>query len=157
MSKFKHRGYTASVSYSVDDNILVAEVENINSLILTSAENIDDLHREFCAAIDAYISDCKAEGTEPDKPYSGTFNCRVGPDAHRKAACIAGKWGVSLNEVVRIALFQLVDRYDHRNLPTVELKLRSGAVFENKYPFVAEDAGERSQRSVEMSNPYGPN
>ena len=44
------------------------------------------LEADFIAAIDSYITDCKHESVEPEKPFKGNFNVRISPQLHQKAA-----------------------------------------------------------------------
>lgn len=111
MNTLEHKNYRASVEYSSEDEIFVGKVLDIEALILFSADSVQGLKIEFAAAIDEYLEECKREGTEAQKPYKGTFNVRVGPEYHRRAAKMAISWGVSLNEFMRIAVIQAVDRH----------------------------------------------
>lgn len=108
----KYKGYTAVVSFSAEDKLLIGQIENIEALVLFSAESIPDLEHEFHAAVDSYIADCKLEGTEPEKPYKGSFNVRIGCDNHRRAAGIAKRLKISLNDVVKTAVEQFLDRQE---------------------------------------------
>jgi hypothetical protein len=43
-------------------------------------------------------------GKEPDKEFKGTFNIRISPELHRKAALKANQLGISLNQLVSDAI-----------------------------------------------------
>ncbi len=58
--------------------------------------------------IDEYLEDCKKEGKEPDKPFSGQFNLRITPELHRQITLKAKKQNVSLNTFVEQALERIV-------------------------------------------------
>jgi predicted HicB family RNase H-like nuclease len=118
MNMLKYKSYSAKVDYSQADELLVGEVCDIDALILFSAASVPELKVEFERAVDQYLAECAARNVEADKPYSGTFNVRVGGDLHRKAATIARTWGVSLNQVMCSAIEQIVDRHCHQPVVT---------------------------------------
>jgi predicted HicB family RNase H-like nuclease len=107
----EYQGYKAKVTYSREDDVLVGRVIDVDALIMFSGSSIAELKAEFQAAIDSYLAECAELGIQPEKPYKGSFNVRVGCEAHRKAANKAKAWGVSLNEFVRLAIEQAVDRH----------------------------------------------
>jgi len=59
-----------------------------------------ELESDFKGAIDNYLNDCKKEGILPEKPYKGSFNVRISPDLHQKAALLALEEKMSLNSFV---------------------------------------------------------
>lgn len=118
MNMLKYKNYNAKVEYSQADELLVAEVCDIDALILVSAASVPELKIEFESAIDQYLADCAARNIPAHKPYSGSFNVRVGGELHRKAAVIARSWGVSLNQVMCSAIEQIVDRHCHQSAVT---------------------------------------
>ncbi len=54
--------------------------------------------------MDDYLEACAENGTEPEKPYKGSFNVRVSPEIHREAAICAAQQGTSLNGFIAAAL-----------------------------------------------------
>lgn len=115
MSDLNYKGYTAKVTFSPEDGLLVGQVCDVEALILFSAESVSEIKVEFHAAIDAYLADCAEAGIAAEKAYKGSFNVRVGGELHRRSACIARDWNLTLNEFVRIALEQAVDRHACRS------------------------------------------
>jgi predicted HicB family RNase H-like nuclease len=119
MSKLNltHKGFTGSSEVSFDDDCLHGKVQFIDDLISYEGNTPSELKESFIAAVDRYLDYCKQTGKPANKPYSGTFNVRVGADLHRKAAECAQRRGVPLNEVVARALQVAVD---HDGLAKVE-------------------------------------
>jgi predicted HicB family RNase H-like nuclease len=64
---------------------------------------LDELKRDFEAAVDDYLAELEAKGERP-KPYKGVFNVRTSPDMHRRLASLADARGVKLNALVNEAL-----------------------------------------------------
>lgn len=99
-----HLGYQGSVMVSFEDGILHGAILNINDLVTYEAETIPELKIAFQESVEEYIEYCKSKGLAPNKPMSGSFNVRIGPDLHKKAVQFANSKGLALNEVVKSAI-----------------------------------------------------
>ncbi len=99
-----YKGYTGSVEFSEEDDCLFGKVLGIRSLISYEGESVAGLRKDFEEAIDDYLALCSENGTEPEKPYKGSFNVRVSPEMHREAAICAAQQGISLNGFIADAL-----------------------------------------------------
>ncbi len=98
--KFSYKGYTGSIEVSVEDSCLHGEILFIGDIITYEGDGVDELRTSFEEAVDRYVSYCEETGKPANKPYSGTFNVRIGEKLHREAvkqACLEGK---KLNEFV---------------------------------------------------------
>ena len=109
-NRLAYKGYTAAVEFSPEDMLLIGRVDDIDSLILFSAEDAATLKAEFHRAVDEYIAYCDEVGAQAERPCKGTFNIRIGSDLHRKAATAAKTHGVTLNEIVKRAVAAYVQR-----------------------------------------------
>lgn len=76
MDYLEYKGYKGSVEYSKEDNCLCGKVQGMGNkaLILYEGTTIDELRKDFEEGIDSYLEECKADGIEPVKPFSG-FVC----------------------------------------------------------------------------------
>lgn len=108
-----HQGYIGSVVVDFEDNTLHGKVLFINDLITYEAASPDALQQEFEAAVEDYIDTCKELGKSPDKAFSGSFNVRVEPLLHRRAAIEAKINNISLNEIVKSALEEKLSKSNH--------------------------------------------
>ncbi|MDR2145528.1 MAG: type II toxin-antitoxin system HicB family antitoxin [Tannerella sp.] len=106
MERLNYKGYTGSIEYSKEDNCLFGEVLGLRkeACITYEGNTAAELYDDFKAGIDHYIACCKAEGKEPQKPYSGTLNIRIPSEIHRKIAMLAKDKQVSINTIVRDSL-----------------------------------------------------
>jgi predicted HicB family RNase H-like nuclease len=93
-----YRGYTARVEFDPRDNIFVGRVIGIPETITFHGETVTKLTKDFHAAVNHYIADCKATGRKPHKSYSGRLLLRLPPEVHAHAAMMAEAQGKSLNE-----------------------------------------------------------
>ena len=98
-STLNYKGYTGTIEIDTDSERLCGQVLFIRGLIVYEADTLLDLRRNFAAAVDEYLASCAADGTSPEKPASGTFNVRIGPELHA-----AHHADISLNEWMKRAV-----------------------------------------------------
>jgi predicted HicB family RNase H-like nuclease len=111
MSKaLRYKGYTGSIEVSVEDGCLFGKIQFINDLVGYEGETVDELRQSFQSAVDGYLDTCKELGEEPEKPFKGSFNVRIGSELHREAAVAASQDGISLNEFVARGVKEAIER-----------------------------------------------
>ena len=110
MNKLTHKGYTGTIDVSIEDDCLHGQILFIDDIITYEGDTVDDIKSSFKEAVDHYLAYCKETGKPANKPYSGTFNVRVGQDLHRKAVEIAYHRGIKLNDFVTQALQLAVEQ-----------------------------------------------
>jgi predicted HicB family RNase H-like nuclease len=96
----KYKEYYGSVHYSDEDRVFFGKIEFIRALVSYEGTDVESLRRAFQAAVDDYLDTCKEQGSEPEKPFKGTFNVRIGPELHQRVAVAAAQQGVSLNSFI---------------------------------------------------------
>lgn len=105
MSSFiNYRDYTGSVEFSEEDRIFHGKVIGIKDMISFEGDSVETLINDFHNAVDEYLEFCSKNGKEPEKPFKGSFNVRIQPELHRKAALAASERGLSLNAFVEDAI-----------------------------------------------------
>jgi predicted HicB family RNase H-like nuclease len=104
MKYLEYKGYTGSIEYSPEDNLLYGKVLGIRGLISYEGTTGKDLERDFQEAINHYLAACEESGVEPEKPFKGNFNVRIPTDLHKKAALYAMETQTSLNHFVAEAI-----------------------------------------------------
>lgn len=80
----------------------------IRDLITYEAGSLEQLKKEFEFSVDDYLLSCKERNKEPDKPFKGSFNVRIGQDLHRKAMMQAIEQDMNLNEFVKQSIEKAV-------------------------------------------------
>lgn len=108
MSQLEYKEYVGTVEYSAEDECLHGKLAFIRDLVTYEAGTAKQLAKEFKAAVDEYLADCNALGKEPNKPFKGSLNIRIGSDLHRGAAMAAEESGVKLNDFIRQAVREKV-------------------------------------------------
>lgn len=103
-SMLEYKGYHASIEFDADDNIFVGEVFGITDSLNFHGSTVEELKNMFEQSIDNYLELCEKIGKNPDKEFSGTFNVRIPPELHKKAALAATKQKITLNQYVLKAI-----------------------------------------------------
>ena len=100
MKNLEYKGYTGTIEFSKEDDLLYGKVLGIKGLISYEGNTGKELEDDFIAAIKTYLDDCKNDGIKPEKPFKGSFNVRLSPSLHQEAAMLAMKYKTSLNNFV---------------------------------------------------------
>ena len=99
-----YKGYTGSVEFSEEDAVFHGKVVGIKALISYEGDGVSAITQDFRNAIDEYLDFCAENDKEPEKPFKGSLNVRIGAELHRKAALAASMRGISLNAFVEDAI-----------------------------------------------------
>lgn len=108
--KLEYKGYHANICFDEDDLLFVGDVYGIQDSLNFCGYNVDELVENFHHVIDDYLDFCKEVGKSPDKEYKGSFNVRMTPELHRKAAAMADSQNKTLNQFVIQAVELAVSR-----------------------------------------------
>jgi predicted HicB family RNase H-like nuclease len=100
----EYKEYIGSVRYSSEDEVFHGKIQGIRDLVTYEGTDVESLKRSFHEAVDDYLATCRKRGKEPEQPFKGSFNVRVGRDLHRRAAVFASEHKKKLNSVVSEAL-----------------------------------------------------
>ena len=93
-----YKGYTASMNFDTEDQVIVGRVLDIDDIIAFHGESVAEFQTHFHLAIDAYLAASIALGSAPDKPASGKVMLRIAPEIHAAALKAAARSGTSLNK-----------------------------------------------------------
>jgi predicted HicB family RNase H-like nuclease len=99
-----HKGFIGSVHYNSNDRVFFGKIEGINDLVTFEGTSVDELENAFKFMVDEHIKDCEEEGIPVEKSYKGSFNIRLNPGIHKKAAQLALMKGITLNQLVQKAI-----------------------------------------------------
>jgi len=100
MKYLDYKGYTGTIEYSTEDELLFGKVVGIKGLISYEGTTGSELESNFRATIDDYLADCKDDGITPEKPFKGSFNVRIAAELHRSLALTAMQLGTSQSLLV---------------------------------------------------------
>ncbi len=124
----EYKGYIGSVDFSSDDKVFFGKIVGIKDLVTFEGESVPGLESAFHEVVEDYLQTCKTLGKDPEKTYKGTFNVRVSSDLHKKAAVLASRRNMSLNQIVKFALRWIINHEkevepDLKDYSTVEKEL----------------------------------
>jgi predicted HicB family RNase H-like nuclease len=102
--ELSYKGYLGSLEASIEDGCLHGRILFIDDLITYEGDTVPAIQIAFQQAVDRYFAHCERTGKQPNRPYSGTFNVRIGPELHSRAAKAAHLKKVKLNEYVKQAI-----------------------------------------------------
>jgi predicted HicB family RNase H-like nuclease len=100
----EYKGYWGTVEYDADAKLFHGDIVNTRDVITFQGTTVKEIERSFKDSIDDYLTWCKEEGAEPEKPYSGKFNLRLSPELHKELAVRAKKLKISINGFVEKAI-----------------------------------------------------
>ena len=106
-----YKGYIATVEYEDSEELFYGHVVNsgTSSIATFAAADVEGLKREFRISIDDYLASCEEDGVEPQKPYSGKLNLRLGTELFTTASpSLSMQSNTSLNSWIRQALEEKV-------------------------------------------------
>lgn len=106
----KFKGYYAEVHFSAVDDVFFGNLMGISDLISFEGTSVSDLKKAFHEAVEDYLITCEELGKDPEKTYKGSFNVRIPPELHRKAANYASIRKMILNDLVKQAIDGVVSK-----------------------------------------------
>lgn len=104
----RYKDYYASINYEDETKTFYGKIEDIDDLVSFEGTTVEQLQKNFKYMVEEYLQDCKEHNKEPDKPYKGSFNVRVGAELHKKAVMMARISNMSLNQFVELAIKEKV-------------------------------------------------
>lgn len=111
-----YKGYYGSINIDIENNLLYGKVEYIRALITYEAVDAESLVKAFHDAINDYLAFCEETKTEPEQPFKGSLNVRIGPERHIRAWKAAQLLDKSLNEYICHALDESFERKEDSSI-----------------------------------------
>jgi predicted HicB family RNase H-like nuclease len=109
-----YKGFYGSVNFSAADDVFYGKVEGVQDLVSFEGATVKELRQEFQKAVEDYISFCKKNGNPVQKSLMGSFNIRIKPDIHQRAALVALQKNISLNQLVQQAIERELSLVDEK-------------------------------------------
>ena len=100
----EYKGFYGTVHYSNEDAVFFGKISGINDLITFEGASVKELQKSFKEAVDDYIKICETKQLPVLKSMKGSFNVRIAPELHQKAATVSLKQGLSLNQFIQKAI-----------------------------------------------------
>lgn len=111
MSDLMHyKGYYGSVHLDQEELIFHGKLEYIRDLVSYEGNTAKQLKSAFEEAVDDYLATCKQRQVEPEIPFKGSLNVRIGKELHRRIAIAATNGDLSINSYIKAILEKGVDK-----------------------------------------------
>lgn len=148
----EYKGYHTKITFDADEHTLRGKIEGIADFVNFESENITTIEAEFHKAVDDYLAFCQDIGKEPEKEYKGSFNVRIAPALHRKAAILASKNNESLNSIVEKAINEYINNQTYTK-KQLQQNINS---FETEFQYTPQQAKEYQSNTAPNNNviPY---
>lgn len=101
--------FLGSVHFSAEDDCFFGKIEGVDDLVSFEGRDVEELKRAFREAVEDYIALCRRTGKPLHRSYKGSFNVRVAPELHKRAALRSSTLGISLNQLVQRAIEKEVE------------------------------------------------
>jgi predicted HicB family RNase H-like nuclease len=99
-----YKGYYGSVHLDQDELIFYGKLEFIRAVVAYEGNTARQLRAAFEHAVNDYLITCDQNRIEPEKPFKGSLNVRIGKDLHRKIAVAAMQRDLSINSYIKSLL-----------------------------------------------------
>lgn len=109
-NRLTYKDFIGSVQYSGADEVFFGKIEGINDLVTFEGDSVRGLKLAFQEAVDDYLQLCKETGKEVFRSFKGSFNVRLDSQLHAQLFERASLQGVSLNQYVRMAIEEKLEK-----------------------------------------------
>lgn len=121
----EYKGYTGVFEFDAELDLFSGYVVDLRDQIYFEGESVEQLKASMHRAVDHYLEVCAARGEEPEKPFSGRLNVRLGADLHRSVAVAAAARGESINSWL-IHVVTSAAEQDPKVVPLMRRETRGG-------------------------------
>lgn len=104
MNILRYKGFLGSIEVNPEEKFLYGKLLHIDDLVTYEGETVAEIEAEFKNSVVDYIKTCNELGKEPQKPFKGSLNVRIGHELHKEAAAHAASCNKSLNEYIKLAI-----------------------------------------------------
>ena len=120
-----YKGYTGVIEFDPELRIFTGQVIDLRDEIYFEGDSVEALEASMHRAVDHYLEVCEQRGEEPERPFSGKLNLRLGSELHRAAAVAAAAEGESLNTWLARVVEEAASGSQPPAPPTIAKKPRS--------------------------------
>ena len=103
-----YKDYQGTIEPLLEEGRLYGKLAFIRDLVTYEADTLPELQQAFEASVDGYLADCQELDKEPDVPFKGSLNIRIGSELHRAAALASTD--ISLNAFICEAIKEKIEK-----------------------------------------------
>ncbi len=111
-----YKDYTGTIEFNEKEKNLSGKVIGADVKISYAGNCVQSLIDDFHNKVDNYLKLCAKNNVEPKRSFKGSFNVRISPYMHKKAAEYAMEHDISLNTFVNQAIRSFLQEHkdDHQ-------------------------------------------
>jgi predicted HicB family RNase H-like nuclease len=106
----QYKGYYGSAHFDDAALILYGKIEFIRAVVTYEANDARSLRKAFEESVEDYLHTCGIQKIEPETPFKGSLNVRLGPDLHRRVALAAEQHHSTINKFIVSTLDKMVKK-----------------------------------------------
>ncbi len=95
-----YKKFYGLVAYCEKEEIFKGKVIFTNKKVTFKASTAAELKKNFHAAVDKYLADCKRSGKKPLRQFDGSLKVKIDPWHHMRLAFICEEQNRSMDEMV---------------------------------------------------------
>lgn len=103
--------HTAVIVFDSEIEMFRGEFIGLNGGADFYAYSVDELKKEGATSLAIFLDECRRDGIEPYKSYSGKVTTRLTPERHAALAVTAQATGVSINELLNEGVDLVLERH----------------------------------------------
>ena len=96
----QYKDYYGSVHFDDEELVFHGKIEFIRALVTYEATDARGLRKAFEESIDDYLDTCRRQKIQPEVPFKGSLNVRLGPELHRRVALAAEQHHSTINKFI---------------------------------------------------------
>jgi predicted HicB family RNase H-like nuclease len=104
-------GHTAVITFDPEIEMFRGEFVGLNGGADFYAYSVQELKKEGAVSLKVFLDECRKDGIEPYKSFSGKVTTRLTPDRHQALAITAQAKGVSINELLNEGVDLVIEKH----------------------------------------------
>lgn len=104
----QYKNYFGSVHFDDEELVFHGKIEFIRALVSYEATDAKGLRKAFEESVNDYLDMCNSQNIEPEIPFKGSLNVRLGAELHRRVAIAAEQQHLSINKFITKTLDQML-------------------------------------------------
>lgn len=103
-------GHKAVITFDPEIEMFRGEFIGLSGGADFYAYSVDELKKEGSLSLAVYLDECRKDGIEPYKTFSGKVTTRLTAERHRALALTAQAHGISINELLNEGVDLVIEK-----------------------------------------------
>ncbi|ECO4849272.1 TPA: type II toxin-antitoxin system HicB family antitoxin [Salmonella enterica] len=111
MNTLKIGGQQAVITFDPEIEMFRGEFIGLNGGADFYAYSVEELKKEGSESLRIFLDECRKDGIEPYKSFSGKVTTRMSPDRHQALTILAQATGMSINEMLNEGVELVIQKH----------------------------------------------